>query len=152
MLNYVVGDATNPVGFNGPKLIVHVCNDVGAWGAGFTKALSKCWSAPEQTYRSAPGWPLGSTQLVRVDLDVYVVNLIGQEGIGWSKGAPIRYKAVEQGLEKVCDYAKRLNASVHMPRIGCGLAGGNWATMEPIIDLTLVRQGIEVTVYDLPGR
>ncbi|GAA2522382.1 hypothetical protein GCM10010423_14150 [Streptomyces levis] len=37
---------------------------------------------------------------------------------------------------------------MHMPRIGCGLAGGRWARVEPLVEERLVRQGIPVTVYD----
>lgn len=36
-----------------------------------------------------------------------------------------------------------------MPRIGCGLAGGTWDRIEPLIAHRLVEQGIPVTVYDL---
>jgi hypothetical protein len=36
-----------------------------------------------------------------------------------------------------------------MPRIGCGLAGGTWDKIEPIIERTLLAKGIEVVVYDL---
>jgi hypothetical protein len=35
-----------------------------------------------------------------------------------------------------------------MPRIGCGLAGGRWERVEPIIAGTLLRQEIDTTVYD----
>ena len=35
-----------------------------------------------------------------------------------------------------------------MPRIGCGLAGGKWEEIEPIIERTLATAGVEVTVYD----
>ena len=53
--------------------------------------------------------------------------MIGQQGMRTgSKGVPIRYKAVRSCLEKLADEAEELNASVHMPRIGCGLAGGKW--------------------------
>lgn len=45
--------------------------------------------------------------------------------------------------------ALELEASVHMPRIGCGLAGGRWEKIEPIISDELTSHGIEVTVYDL---
>ena len=34
-----------------------------------------------------------------------------------------------------------------MPRIGCGLAGGKWAVVEPIIQRAL--EDIPVFVYDL---
>ena len=40
--------------------------------------------------------------------------------------------------------------SVHMPRIGCGLAGGTWERIEPLIVKVLCERGIPVTVYDLP--
>lgn len=39
-------------------------------------------------------------------------------------------------------------ASVHMLRIGCGLAGGKWSRIEPLITERLVKRGIAVTVYD----
>ncbi len=48
----------------------------------------------------------------------------------------------------MADKAVELGASVHMPRIGCGLAGGRWPRVEPLIVERLVRRGIEVTVYD----
>jgi O-acetyl-ADP-ribose deacetylase (regulator of RNase III) len=48
----------------------------------------------------------------------------------------------------VFEVAKRLNASVHMPRIGTGLAGGAWTVVEEIINETLTRMGISVFVYD----
>ncbi|EPJ40147.1 hypothetical protein STAFG_2811 [Streptomyces afghaniensis 772] len=35
-----------------------------------------------------------------------------------------------------------------MPRIGCGLAGGKWSRVEPLIEERLIRRGISVTVYD----
>jgi hypothetical protein len=35
-----------------------------------------------------------------------------------------------------------------MPRIGCGLAGGNWEEIEPIIEETLGAQSVPVSVYD----
>jgi len=37
-----------------------------------------------------------------------------------------------------------------MPRIGCGLAGGTWDRIEPLLHRTLTVAGIAVTVYDFP--
>ena len=56
--------------------------------------------------------------------------------------------ALEQGLGGVARHAIELGASVHMPRIGCGLAGGKWERVEPIVRRTLIDGGIAVTVYD----
>jgi hypothetical protein len=35
-----------------------------------------------------------------------------------------------------------------MPRIGCGLAGGEWSKVEPLIEEHLCGAGLAVTVYD----
>src|SRR5262245_22379163 len=49
-LRIVRGDATAPR-VDGPKIIAHVCNDVGGWGAGFVLAVSRRWPEPERAYR-----------------------------------------------------------------------------------------------------
>lgn len=76
--------------------------------------------------------------------------MIGQhKTITNSKGIPpIRYDAVEKCLEKLADEALKLKASIHMPRIGCGLAGGKWEEIKPIIERTLLKNNVEVYVYD----
>ncbi|MEV4807251.1 hypothetical protein AB0K18_45260 [Nonomuraea sp. NPDC049421] len=40
-------------------------------------------------------------------------------------------------------------ASVHLPRIGTGLAGGSCDVIEPLIRQHLADHGISMTVYDL---
>lgn len=61
---------------------------------------------------------------------------------------PIRYEAVRSALEKVAAHALQHDASVHMPRIGCGLAGGTWDKIEPLLTEWLSNKGVQVTVYD----
>ena len=79
---------------------------------------------------------------------MWVANLIGQHGIRPTKaGPPVRYDAIRAGLREVADFAARHEASVHMPRIGSGLAGGDWSTIEDIVTSELAE--LDVTVYDL---
>lgn len=152
-IQYIKGDATSPEGSEN-KIIVHICNDIGGWGKGFVVAISKKWTAPEKQYREwfkcKNDFELGKVQFVQVEEDLWVANLIGQHKINKDEngGAPIRYNAIEEGLKTVSDFAKTNNASVHMPRIGCGLAGGKWEKIEPIILKTLSSCNIEVVVYD----
>ncbi|MFC3160031.1 macro domain-containing protein [Chryseobacterium arachidis] len=151
-ITYLKGDATNPK-TEGNKIITHICNDIGGWGKGFVLAISKRWKKPENEYRkwfqNSANFTLGETQMVQVENDLWVCNMIGQhKTISNSKRiSPIRYEAVEQCLNKLSDEALKLNASVHMPRIGCGLAGGKWEEIEPIIERTLLNN-VEVYVYD----
>ncbi|BDI33934.1 hypothetical protein CCAX7_59850 [Capsulimonas corticalis] len=76
--------------------------------------------------------------------------MLGQYGIRRKNGVPpIRYEAVAEGLGRVADFARTHYATVHMPRIGCGLSGGTWDKIEPIIEVDLVSKGVAVVVYDL---
>ena len=155
-IQYLEGDATQPQA-SGKQLIVHVCNDVGGWGAGFVLALSRRWKEPERAYRQwykrGEDFELGAVQFVQVESTLWVANLIGQRGLRrTAEGPPIRYPAVERGLGEVAQKAQELCASVHMPRIGCGLAGGCWETIEALIRKQLLQSGVSVTVYDLPSR
>ena len=150
-INYVKGDATAPVG-DGIKLIVHVCNDIGGWGAGFVMALSNKWKTPEQQYRGIPGkkLKLGFVQYVPVEKDILVVNMVGQHTCKSNENGvpPVRYEAIGTCLKKVTKTFNSITqpVSIHMPRIGCGLAGGTWNIMEQVIlDAT---DDIPVTVYD----
>ncbi|MDX3352454.1 macro domain-containing protein [Streptomyces sp. ME01-24h] len=153
-ITYVRGDATAPDG-QGVKLIVHVCNDVGGWGKGFVLALSRRWPEPEAAYRRwhrgrvGNDFALGAVQVVQVGESTWVANLVGQRGIRrGGAGVPVRYEAIDAGLALVALKAAELGASVHMPRIGCGLAGGEWRRVAPLVEKRLVRSGIPVTVYD----
>jgi len=152
-IQYTKGDATNPVA-EGNKIIVHICNDVGGWGKGFVMAISNKWKEPEQEYRdwykSNKHFALGEVQFVKVNNDTWVANMIAQRDTRNDKDGnpPIRYKAVLDALKKVGAFANENNASVHMPRIGCGLAGGTWDKIEPLISETLSKKDIAVTVYD----
>lgn len=151
MIHYQIGDATRPDAV--PAVIVHVCNDVRAWGAGFVLALSRRWPQPEAVYRAAPRLELGEVQFVRVEPKIHVANMICQRGIGTDRRR-IDYHHLESCLAVVADAAREATErpSIHMPRIGCGLAGGRWEEIEAIVNQTLVGNGLEVYVYDLPGR
>ncbi|MCX5359376.1 macro domain-containing protein [Streptomyces sp. NBC_00124] len=153
-ITYIRGDATTP-SVKGVKVIAHVCNDIGGWGKGFVLALSRRWPEPEKEFRAwhrgraGNDFGLGSVQFVQVEPYVWVANMVGQRGIRTgSKGVPVRYEAIDAALEKLAAKATELGASVHMPRIGCGLAGGKWSRVEPLVRERLVGKGIAVTVYD----
>ncbi len=116
-------------------------------------AVSKKWQKPEQEYRawhkSGEGFELGNVQFVQVEPEIWISNMIGQRGIRSKNGIPpIRYEAVGLCLDKVAEKAVELSASVHMPRIGCGLAGGRWEEIEPLIMRSLLSNNIKTYVYD----
>jgi O-acetyl-ADP-ribose deacetylase (regulator of RNase III) len=160
MITYLKGDATLPTG-DGKKLIIHVCNNAGAWGAGFVMAISaRFGDGPKKEYHAAWGkWAsstrleLGNIQQVNVSgdkEDTYVINMIAQVYYDDSGIPPIRYNALEECLRKVNDIAVAGKFSVHGPRFGCGLAGGSWSEIEKLINKCLPN--VPVYIYDYVGE
>jgi Zn-dependent peptidase ImmA (M78 family)/O-acetyl-ADP-ribose deacetylase (regulator of RNase III) len=156
-LTYLKGDALEPRG-GGFKIIAHIVNDRTAnWGGrGFAAAVRKRLPHIQQDFKnwaslSPDKLSLGNLHSMMVDDSTMVVHMIAQKGYGPSAKPRIRYKALETCLEFVSDIAKGNNASLHMPRIGTGYAGGTWAIIEEMLLDQLCQRGISVTVYDLPG-
>lgn len=151
MITYLVGDATRPVAT--PALIMHVCNDIGGWGRGFVLALSARWPEPEAAFRARARRWLGDVQTRQVAghagqaNEIIVANMVAQHGISVSPigQPPIRYDALSRCLIEID--RSRPELSVHAPRLGCGLAGGEWVIVEALINRYLPTR--EVYIYDL---
>jgi O-acetyl-ADP-ribose deacetylase (regulator of RNase III) len=171
-ITYQVGDATRPERPRSmaerPAIITHIVNDVGAWGKGFVMALSRRWPAPESAYREwaedelsglRPGMvqflevePLTSDESGLFTGGLEVANMVAQRGLRSADNpTPLDTAALRRCLQRVQMRARFLGASVHMPRIGTGLSGGDWPEIEPIIEAELIERSIPVTVYDLPA-
>ena len=121
-------------------MILHVVNDQGGWGRGFVLALSRRWPHVERDYRAwacgkmNPPFILGEVLISAATPDIAVVHLLAQHGYKTtSNPVPLRYDALQRCLEKAATLARQLGASVHMPRIGAGLAGGDWTRIKATI-------------------
>jgi O-acetyl-ADP-ribose deacetylase (regulator of RNase III) len=156
-IRYVLGDATQPHGHD-LKVITHVVNDVNRWGAGFALALSQRWPKLKSAYHAwfleDPLPSLGDVKIVSITTDIIVANILGQHGIRRAgNDTPIRYDALAKGFSTLSQIVQNLHpasGTIHAPRLGCGLAGGRWAEVEPLLQKHFVDVGIPVTIYDLP--
>ena len=59
-----------------------------------------------------------------------IVSMVAQQGYGPGAVTRLRYDALREALAAVADLAARTGASVHIPRIGAGQAGGRWDLIE----------------------
>jgi hypothetical protein len=154
ILKFVKGDATNPLGSSN-RYILQIVNNSGKYGAGFSGALSRRWPKVEMEYRK--WWRerfgkliLGDIQVIQILSDLVVINMVAQNDIvSATNPKPIDYAALQKCLSKAGDEISQYSAGIHMPRIGSGLAKGNWEEIEPLIEAELLKRGLNVTVYDL---
>lgn len=151
----VRGDATKPRG-EGNRIIAHVVNDkTPRWGAGFALAIWKKWPSIQKEFERwtderKGNLSLGNIHSAEIDETTTVVSMICQRGYGESAKPRIRYAALKKCLDRVAQLAKQWQASIHMPRIGSGQAGGDWRIIAELIEDSLCKQGLKVYIYTLP--
>lgn len=161
-VEYITGDVTNPI--DAPefetKIIAHCCNNLGVMGAGVAAAISGKWPNVRDEYLLwfdlAERWQMpiegGMVQFIKVEKNIFVANIIGQNGVkAPNNPMPIRYLWIERGMDRVYNFAREMNASVHLPRIGCGLAAGRWDMVEKFCKFVENPPfSFPIFVYDLP--
>lgn len=171
-IRYVKGDATEPISLlpdeeYEAKYIAHVCNDVDRWGKGFVMAVSNRWDWIKGVYHR-DSKNLGEVKIYTVKgsmvgekmvnaKEIHVVNMIAQHDVRSHNGvSPIRYDALRACLKSLAEYIQSTHdgkgsvcSAIHMPRIGCGLAGGTWIIVEKIIEEEVISRGISVVIYSL---
>lgn len=153
MIKILNGDVTNPC-VDGNKIVIHLCNNIGAFGGGVSGAIGKKWPYSESVYRESflgkegkrNEKMLGLNQFVVVDDDTWVCNMIAQNGIG-GKHDKVDYIALKKCLDNVGSLAKGSNATVHSPLIGCGLAGSSWDKIFPLFLDTEKKYHVDFYIY-----
>ena len=154
-IKYELGDATKPRG-GGNKIIAQVVNTMAGLGMGFGRAMSAAWpksaTALKTWRKDSASFTLGEARLTKLGDDIYVFQMLAQKGLKPSReGIPLRYESLRKCLIELAHVANDHFASVHMPRIGAGQAGGKWAIIEWMLYDELIGRGVGVTVYDIPG-
>ena len=156
-LNFVHGNVLSPAG-NGAKVICQLVNDQARlWGGGVARFAAEKFPAAQRDF-SRWLWTipkaqrLGRVHFVEVGSATVLASLIAQEGYGPSATPRIRYAPLEHCFSLVAQFALDHSASVHMPRIGAGLSGGAWDTVEGIVRDAVIAKGVHVTVHDLPPK
>jgi len=163
MIYYVKGNVLEPNCF--PAVIVHVCNDADGFGKGVAGAIAAKWPEVKERYhrmKDESMQTLGATSAVRVSTDILVVNMVAQRGYRPTyeddKKLYLHYPSLALCLERVYRFAAHANSrirkglpvvAIHMPRIGCGLGGGDWKAVEQFVLCYSDMYNVDTYVYDL---
>ncbi len=132
-------------------VIAHGCNCVGGFGSGVAGQIAKKWPVVKNHYLykyDRYGWTLGEIQPVTMPFTGYTVVNCATQQFYLPRG--IRhadYDAIEKAMLSLKEYAIENNFSIAIPKIGAGLAGGDWNVIEKILEKIFFDY--DITVYEL---
>lgn len=143
MVRYVTGDVLSSDAY----VIAHGCNTRGSFGAGVAYHVARKYPHVKQAYftkNASEGWKLGDVQFVNVSSTQVIANCATQDRYG-GPGVHLDYEALETCMKKVKEFAD--GRPVALPKIGAGLAGGDWNRIESIINRVFGDEAGEATVF-----
>lgn len=146
MVKYIKGDLFK----SKSDLIAHGCNCKGGFGSGVAYTVSQLYPKARDLYLEKfeeDGWQLGEVQFTLQRDGKYIANCATQNGYLPRGYCHADYDAIRTCMTKVKEFARDKGLSVAIPKIGAGLAGGNWLTIQKI--LNEVFSDYDVTVYFL---
>lgn len=148
MLKYKKGCLIKAAKSGEVDVIAHQCNCFNNMGAGIApqikKAFPEAWSVDSKTIKG------NRSKLGRLTIafsgSIIVFNLYGQYRYG--AGVHTDYTALRSSLYHMRKYLNLSpNYRVGLPKLGCGLGGGDWSIVSKIIEEEL--NGFDVTIYEL---
>ena len=165
-----IGDITKVTEASNLNIVIpHVCNNIGAYGAGVALAIKNKWRhAYYYYYRHLEAFKregvdkkklLGKNSYAHFEengCNVTVVNMIAQKGLrNQNNRRPLNYGALVECMSSLYPDIIEAGYYNHKPfeictvKFGSDLAGGNWNFIKLLIEDIWLEQGIDVTVYNL---
>lgn len=149
MLKFKKGDLVSAFIDNEVNVFGHQANCMKVMGAGIAlqvkKRMPELYVADQMTLKSV-------CKLGTFSYHIYsrgiAFNLYGQGGFGRGK-CYTDYNAIRMSLRGLANKLrnKQATARIGLTKLGCGLAGGDWATVQQIIEEEL--QCFDVTIYSI---
>lgn len=144
-IRYIKGDVlTSPI-----PMIIHQCNAQDTMGSGVAKAIRDKYPKAYEDYIKyfeliPKAKRMGMIQITRVSPERAICNLIGQYHYLPRGVRHTSYDALTSGFEEL---KKQFAGDIAMPKIGCGLGGGDWQVVEAIINS--IFNDRDVYIYEL---
>lgn len=157
-MKFVEGDLIKLLDDGEFDVIVHGCNCFHQMGAGIAGSIADKWPAVPMIDRqmSAKGdkFKLGFYTLCDVNYDnlsmdmKLVVNMYTQYYPG-REDPDVLYKSISNGFQRLHN-SKLLDEKtrIGIPKIGAGIAGGNWVKIKALIEKAM--PGRDITLVVLP--
>ncbi len=147
-----------------PVIIPHVCNNIGAFGAGVALSIAKKYPAVPLQYKRrvrslGPELALGITKFSVVENSEHqhtiIANMIAQDGLpSRANKKPLSIPHLTYCMADVVYTCSQHFGStkydIHCPMFGSGYGGADWESgIVPLISSLWLASGVNVTVYKL---
>lgn len=134
------------------KVVVHGCNAQGVMGSGVALAIKNKYPSAYSAYKASEqygGMTLGRCSYSIQDDGKVVINAITQQFYGRNPHIKyVSYEAVAEAFNMINMFCEeRGYKEVAIPKIGAGLANGDWDVIENIIEAECVD--VQVVCYVL---
>lgn len=124
---------------SGEKVIAHGCNCFHLMGSGIARAIANKWPEVPRVDRAHHKRgdinALGTISLATLE-EITVLNLYTQ----YQPGRSFEYAALRDCIRKL---ERSKYTDIAIPRIGCGIGGGDW----PVVEELLQNTHVNFTVY-----
>ncbi len=122
-------------------IIAHGCNAQGVMGAGVAKQVRSLYPKAYDEYAKMPK-TLGSVGYVQVTDTLVIANCITQQNYGSDKNVRyVDYRAIELVFRQL---GMLMEGNIHIPKIGAGLANGDWSIISALIEKNAPKSNITV--------
>ncbi len=139
-------------------ILAHGCNCSNVFNKGLAKSIKEKYPKVYDYFMTCPTGPemLGEVRFVRVNqVPPYltVANCYAQVYCGKHKpyrgNCHLDYEALNKCLNRVFEVSAFSGESLHFPRLGCGLAGGDWKVVSEMIKGMENEYKVESNVYEI---
>lgn len=144
------------------KYIAHGVNCQNKMGSGVAKVIYMKYPLVKRQYHifmdemsdDVMNWTpkhfLGEYNIVKArgSQDKHIINCWTQEHYGYCGSRFISYDAIYDVFSDLAESIGNNGEAIAIPKIGCGLAGGNWEIVSRIID-DATGDDLDVYVYEL---
>ena len=152
MLKYEKGNLVTAWLDGEVDVLIHQANCFNTFGSGIAKEIREripeAYQADLKTERGSV-LKLGDYTMYEAPNGQMVINLYGQYDYGRTGRRYTEYGSLHLGLDLLSgnlSYSKPY--VIGLPKLGCGLGGGDWAIVESLVDLHLSGWW-DVVVYEL---
>lgn len=150
MITYRTGNILKDIDPNKKIVIAHGCNAVHLMGAGLAKQIKEKYIGAyiaDTLTKKGDRNKLGTYSIYKHNDNLIILNCYTQFGIYAKKDVVLAdYEAINNCFKNISRNYR--GYEIHIPRIGCGLARGDWSIVESII--RQYEDTLDIVIYSYP--